>query len=220
MFCHDPHADGTCPMARLGIKPSFRAGAPGIPSSFPDFASSAWGSPLDPGPFVGAAAGLPTGPFFARTAGARVRALRAGAHIARLIARAKQAQGARLPSVPMGFFRAGARRDTKQPPDAASSLSHPTTVLQRSSLHKELFLIFMNRLSLPVAGSIRPFGGQPSASLPVRRPGPRSRQPPVRFRRSFPVGTAPMPGTPHPASARTKPATTARTVFQTCHGSE
>ena len=126
-----------------------------------------------------------------RTAGARVRALRADAN-----RKTKRLRGRRL------------------------LLSHLSMDFPESIPFKELFLIFMNRLSLPVAGSIRPFGGQPSASLPVRRPGPRSRQPPVRFRRSFPVGTAPMPGTPHPASARTKPATTARTVFQTCHGSE
>ena len=167
------------------------------------------------------AAGLPAGPFFARTAGARVRAFRAGAHIARLIARARGRRKAHV-SRPFlgGFFRTGAKQETKRLRGRRLLLSHPSMDFPESIPFKELFLIFMNKLSLPVAGSIRPFGGQPSASLPVRRPGPRSRQSPVRFRRSFPVRTAPMPGTPHPASARTKPATTARTVFQTCHGSE
>ena len=35
--------------------------------------------------------------------------------------RASHAQGALLPSVPLGDFRTGARRETKRPPDAASS---------------------------------------------------------------------------------------------------
>ena len=151
----------------------------------------------------------------------RVRAFRAGAHIARLIARARGRRKAHV-SRPFlgGFFRTGAKQETKRLRGRRLLLSHPSMDFPESIPFKELFLIFMNKLSLPVAGSIRPFGGQPSASLPVRRPGPRNRQSPVRFRRSFPVRTAPMPGTPHPASARTKPAITARTVFQTCHGSE
>ena len=49
----------------------------------------------------------------------RVRSRRRG--FARLIARASPAQGARLPSVPLGFFRTGARQETERPPDAASS---------------------------------------------------------------------------------------------------
>ena len=73
---------------------------------------------------VRAAAGLPAArPFFARIACACVRAFRVGAHIARLIARASEAQGARLPSVSLGVFRAVARQEAKRPPDAASSCS-------------------------------------------------------------------------------------------------
>ena len=44
----------------------------------------------------------------------------APARFARLIACARQAQGALLPSVPLGFFRTGARQETKRPPDTAS----------------------------------------------------------------------------------------------------
>ena len=58
--------------------------------------------------------------FRAYRMGARARVL-APARFARLIARANRAQGARLPFVPLGFFRAGTRRETKRPPDAASS---------------------------------------------------------------------------------------------------
>ena len=43
-------------------------------------------------------------PFFARIACAPAPAFRAGAHIAHLIARAGKRKGARLPSVPLGFF--------------------------------------------------------------------------------------------------------------------
>lgn len=59
------------------------------------------------------------------------------------------------------------------------------------------------------------------APRPVRHPEARSRQSPVRFRRSFPVETTmPVPERPHPASARAKPDAIARTAFQTRHGSE
>ena len=70
---------------------------------------------------VRAAAGLPAArPCFARIACAHAPAF-APARFARLIARASHAQGAPVLSVPLGFFRTGARRETKRPPDAASS---------------------------------------------------------------------------------------------------
>ena len=83
--------------------------------------------------FVCTAAGLPAArPCFARIAWARPPAF-APARFARLIARASQAQGARLPSVPLGLF---SRR--REAGDGAASgcrflLSHPTTDILRSS---------------------------------------------------------------------------------------
>ena len=59
-------------------------------------------------------------PFSARIACAPAPAF-ASARFARLIARASRARGALLLSVPPGFFRTGARRETKRPADAASS---------------------------------------------------------------------------------------------------
>ena len=70
---------------------------------------------------VRAATGLPAArPFFARIACARAPAF-APARFARLIARAWTNAGRTSLSVPLGFFRTGARRETKPPPDAASS---------------------------------------------------------------------------------------------------
>ena len=60
-------------------------------------------------------------PFFARIACACARAFAPARLCAPDCARVSPAQGARLPSVPLGFFRTGARQETERPPDAASS---------------------------------------------------------------------------------------------------
>ena len=134
------YTQGSYPMVGSGMKLSFRMGVSGIV--------------VPPSRFV-PAAGLPAArPFFARIACARVCAFRAGAHIARLIARACQAQGAHLPSVPLGFFRAGAKQETKRPADAASSLSHSTMLFRVSSRNKELIQILFThpRTQLQASG--------------------------------------------------------------------
>ena len=65
------------------------------------------------------------GPCFARIAYAPAHAFRAGAHIVRPIARMSARTGRKahvFPSIPLGFFRAGAKQEAKQPrADAASS---------------------------------------------------------------------------------------------------
>ena len=89
----------------------------------------------------GAAAGLSAErPFSARIACARVRAFRAGARFARLIAhvRARQAQG--LPSVSQGFFRTGAKQETKRRRERRFLLSHFSMDFSGSSLVYDLFL--------------------------------------------------------------------------------
>ena len=124
MFCHDLYAHGVYPLVLSGMKLSFPLGISGVPPG--SGASLSWTKvlPLNPVRWAGAVAGLlATGPCFARIACTRVRAFRAGARIARLIARARarQTQGALLLSVPLGFFRAGAKQETKRSPDTASS---------------------------------------------------------------------------------------------------
>ena len=106
------------------MKLSFQLGISGAPPG--SSVSLSWTKvlPLNPVRWAGAVAGLlATGPCFARIACARVRAFRAGARIARPIARARarQTQGALLLSVPLGLFRTGAKQETKRSPDTASS---------------------------------------------------------------------------------------------------
>ncbi len=105
-------------MLRAHILCYVRAWAPGIPSGFPGFASSAWACPFDPSSFVLPAAWLPK----RRDPDSRVscaslcrrgRAYRGGA--ARAPDCARETQGAPLLCVSQGFFRAGANGETKRP---------------------------------------------------------------------------------------------------------
>ena len=99
----------------------------------------------------------------------------APARFARLIARASPAQGTRLPSVPMGFFRAGAKRETKRPPDAASSCPILPRISQGSSPYRELFRIIRTNHGFRPGGlipaSTDPASGS-SPRTPIRGPAP------------------------------------------------
>ncbi len=107
---------------------------------------------------VRAAAGLPAArPCFARIAWARAPAF-APARFARLIARAcarGQTQGARLPSVPLGFFRTGAKQETKRPADAACSCPILPQFYRGQALTENYF-IFHERIAAIDHGSDAP----------------------------------------------------------------
>ena len=123
---------------------------------------------------VRAAAGMPAArPFFARIACVHAPAF-APARSARLIARASQAQGAALLSVPLGFFCAGARRETKQPPDAASFCLILPLISENQALIQDLFLYCAN-LSGRIA--TRASSAMPSPSPAPAAPG--KAQPPT-----------------------------------------
>ena len=98
---------------------------------------------------------------------ARAR-VRAGAVRAPDCARANQAQGARLLSVPLGFFCAGARRETKQPPDAASFCLILPLISENQVLIQDLFLYCAN-LSGRIA--TRASSAMPSPSPAPAAPG-------------------------------------------------
>ena len=118
---------------------------------------------------VRAAAGMPAArPLFrAYRMCARAR-VRAGAVRAPDCARANQAQGARLLSVPLGFFCAGARRETKQPPDAASFCLILPLISENQVLTQDLFLYCAN-LSGRIA--TRASSAMPSPSPAPAAPG-------------------------------------------------
>ena len=100
-------------------------------------------------------------PFFARIAWAPAPAFRAGAHIARLIARTRANARRTSPVRSVGvFFRTGARQKAKRPADAASSLSHSTTDSTGSSPLRELFHSCMNELPSPGRGAGFPHSGR------------------------------------------------------------
>ena len=149
------HAQGAYSVVRSGMKLSFRTSAASLPPVRPPpglrhsrSSVAVHSTPSLPPPLPRGA-----GPFFARIACARPPAF-APARFARLIARASQAQGAHLPSVPLGFFRAGAKQETKRPADAASSLSHSTMLFRASSRNKELIQILFThpRTQLQASG--------------------------------------------------------------------
>ena len=146
MICHDLLSDVMFRCARRPL--------------FPCLAS--------PASFLLPAPGLPAArPFFARIACARARPS-APARFARLIARASPAEGARLPFVPLGIFRAGAKPETKRPPDAASSCPHLYHGFFRvKPLERNYFAISRTR---PASGQImsRPAAGR-AGTAPGRR---------------------------------------------------
>ena len=107
---------------------------------------------------------------------ARAR-VRAGAVRAPDCARANQAQGARLLSVPLGFFCAGARREAKQPPDAASFCLILPLISENQVLIQDLFLYCAN-LSGRIA--TRASSAMPSPSPAPAAPG--KAQPPKTCR--------------------------------------
>ena len=113
------------------------------------------------------AVGLPAArPCFARIARAPARAFRAGAVRAPdcACARVGQAQGARLPSVPLGFFRAGAKQEAKRPTDAASSCPILARIFPGQVLFKELFRKMWEQSPASSHGP----------GLPASHPGPPS----------------------------------------------
>ena len=99
--------------------------------------------------------------------------------------RASQAQGALLLSVPMGVFRAGAKRETKRPPDAASSCIILPRISQGQALTGTYFKLYEQIAASAPAASCPPA----PALHPGRRPGPRSGAQPFR-----PGGKAGRPG--------------------------
>ena len=140
--------------------PSVQSGAPGIPSGFFGFAFSPWSllsvrlrsalpaaAPNIADGGVGAAARLPgaAGPCFARIACAPAcgsgRAIRGGAVCARDCPRARQTQDALRPCVPLGFFRAGAKRKAKRPRADAASFLRPNLAigLEMSTVFENYF---------------------------------------------------------------------------------
>ena len=129
MSCHDSHAQGACAAVFSGIRqpsprssPRARASRACLhpvhraPSRFVPFRSLSFRSSFRR-PACGGTL------FRAYRARPRPPAFRGGVRFARPIApaRAGRAQGARFPSVPFGFFRAGAKQEAKRCPDAASS---------------------------------------------------------------------------------------------------
>ena len=153
MKCHEmscfvmvPYAQGSCPVAGPGMSAAVLHRAPGQSPRF--VCRSVFGMglsfctrfvPFFPPP------GSPERrvPFSRVTHGARAPAF-APARCARLIAhaRASLAQGALLPSVPLGFFRAGARRETKWPADAASSCLILPRIYRGSNRFGNSFLLY------------------------------------------------------------------------------
>ena len=134
------------------------------------------------------AAGVPAvRPFFARIACAHAPAF-APARFARLIAHARGNAGRTSPVRSVGFFRTGARQETKRLPDAASSPAsfyHGFTGVKPSS---GISSYFMNKLSSSVMAPTLPFATRPAptASSPPAPPRPRapgraagSRHPPL-----------------------------------------
>ena len=81
----------------------------------------------------------------------RLRAFRGGARPARLVApaRAARVQGARLPSVPSGFFRVGADAEGEAARGCRFLLSHPITELSRSRCIRKYYHNFMNNALVP-----------------------------------------------------------------------
>ena len=130
---------------------------------------------------------------------ARLRLRRRG--FARLIARASQAQGALLLSVPRGFFRAGAKPETKRPPDAASSCLILPWFFQGQALFRNYFSISRTH---PASRQIM---SRPAAGRAGTAPGRRLRAAAPRSSRGIgpgarlPAGCAKR-GAPRPGMGR------------------
>ena len=124
MVCHVPHAQGTYPVARSGMAPSFRAKVPGIPLGSGAGPSSAWVPPLAPVSFP--PPGRRRVPFpRAFRAGVRAGARAGvGAGAVRAADCARETADTPRPSVPAGVFFAApaiafcrkAERRPRKPP--------------------------------------------------------------------------------------------------------
>ena len=187
MFRHDPHADVAYAVVLSGMKPGLRAAAPGIPSGFSGFASSAWVTPLDPSSFrsfhhPARQRCVPV----SRVSHVRACAPFAPARFARPIAPARAwawTPGALIPSVSQGLFRAGAKEEAKRPRDVASLPPVPiwSRILRIQPAIKNYF-IFREQTacllqSVTVAFSVTTMGGVRSGRWrPPARGGLRRRR--------------------------------------------
>ena len=149
-----PHAYGSYPMALPGMMSSFCTGLPGMPPVYPPLCLR-HGSLLSI-PFRSHRRLPAAGPFFARIACARVRAF-APARFARLIARASRCWAHFSCPFRWGFFRTGARRETKRPPDAASSCFILSCFCEGQAFMRNYFNFSTNKLLSPVTDPILPF---------------------------------------------------------------
>ena len=146
--------------------------------------------------------------FFARIACARAPARSRRRGFARLIARASQTQGARLPSVPLGVFRAGARRSGVRTPLAPDSCYHGISRNKSPRRTKQKFFqlrlaasgedaatadrLLYNRSFTP--GGVGPRNGpyRPDAAQPDRRRRGTKRARPCRRTRGVLVPIFPV----------------------------
>ncbi len=179
------YAQCSYPMARLGMKLSFRMGASGHSPRFARLCM--FDTVVPPSCFVPLSmppARLPAaGPLFARIACARVRASRAGAHIARLIARTRGKRRAHVSRPFLRGFFAPAQQETKRP-HVCRFLSHPITDFTGSSPFRRIISNFMNKMLSSVM--VRPVIRE---TLPSGRPHPRPNWPHLRA-----LCRAPFPG--------------------------
>ena len=162
----------SCSVMRCHVSPPLRPSPPALPKRRPSASCISFLLPL---PFRSRRRRLACGASLFRAyrmcAPARVCA---GAVRAPDCAR-EPAQGARLPSVPLGFFRAGARRETKRPPDAASSCPILPRFYRGQALIGNYFII---RERIAIAAP--PLRSPPGAALssrslprtPIRGPAP------------------------------------------------
>ena len=160
MLCHGRHEQGAWAVVLSGMAPSLRAGSAAVRPVSPALRLRHGVPPFHPVSFYSARRRLPGAaePFFARIACARacarLRAFRAGARFARLIAPARaRGQGARHTSpfrFPGFFFRAGAKREAKRSADAAFlPWRHPIMDRGRSSLFGKHFWTFEQAACFP-----------------------------------------------------------------------
>ena len=194
MFCHGPVCARLISGRRSGHDAVVSHRASGQSSGSSATPSSASAFPSELVSFHPSRCPVPPsgGPIFARIACARLRAFRAGAHIAHLIARTREANAGRTSPVrSVGFF--SRRREAGD--EAASGcrflLCHSTTDLQRSSRSGNYFLLYEQaatgqkrrvKLSGPWA-PLQSIRSVPEVRPPTPLPSSRSRLRRVRWRR-------------------------------------
>ena len=145
-------------MALPGMMSSFARGSPACPRFI---SLSVFGmGPSSRSRSVRTAACQPAaGPFFARIACARPRPRFAPARLCAPDCAREPSAGRRSPARSVGvFFRAGARRETKRPPDAASSCFILSWFCEGSSpIVRHYFNFSMNKLLSSITDPILPF---------------------------------------------------------------